>query len=137
MADLKKPIGKDATGYEILTEAMKALLNQYPGLEKGERIKYEELALGWRYFLLRRHRSIDLFGKRGCVRNDASGMPVSISCGVSYGIRQRAAETFYPEIPGQPWQVDMPGASNYKWCRDTLICFPGAFAGAEDKTHHS
>ena len=44
MADLKKPIGKDATGYEILTEAMKALLNQYPGLEKGERIKYEELA---------------------------------------------------------------------------------------------
>ena len=44
MADLKKPIGKDATGYEILTEAMKALLNQYPGLEKSERIKYEELA---------------------------------------------------------------------------------------------
>ena len=44
MADLKKPIGKDETGYEILTEAMKALLNQYPGLEKGERIKYEELA---------------------------------------------------------------------------------------------
>ena len=29
MAD--KPIGKDATGYEILTDAMKALLNQYPG----------------------------------------------------------------------------------------------------------
>jgi hypothetical protein len=26
MAD--KPIGKDATGYEILTDAMKALLNQ-------------------------------------------------------------------------------------------------------------
>lgn len=41
MAD--KPIGKDAEGYEILTEAMKALLNQYPGLEDGERIKYEEL----------------------------------------------------------------------------------------------
>ena len=31
MAD-NKPIGKDAEGYEILTEAMKALLNQYPGL---------------------------------------------------------------------------------------------------------
>lgn len=42
MAD-NKPIGKDAEGYEILTEAMKALLNQYPGLEEGERIKYEEL----------------------------------------------------------------------------------------------
>lgn len=41
MAD--KPIGKDAEGYEILTEAMKALLNQYPGLYDGEIIKYEEL----------------------------------------------------------------------------------------------
>ena len=41
MAD--KPIGKDATGYEILTDAMKSLLNQYPGLHDGEKIKYEEL----------------------------------------------------------------------------------------------
>ena len=41
MAD--KPIGKDAEGYEILTEAMKALLNQYPGLYENETIKYEEL----------------------------------------------------------------------------------------------
>jgi hypothetical protein len=38
-----KPIGKDATGYEILTDAMKALLNQYPGLYQGESIKFEEL----------------------------------------------------------------------------------------------
>lgn len=38
-----KPIGKDATGYEILTSAMKALLNQYPGLDPGETIKFEEL----------------------------------------------------------------------------------------------
>ena len=36
MAD--KPIGKDATGYEILTDAMKALLNQYPGLYENETI---------------------------------------------------------------------------------------------------
>ena len=42
MADAK-PIGKDATGYEILTAAMKALLNQYPGLDPGETIKFEEL----------------------------------------------------------------------------------------------
>ena len=42
-ADLEKPIGKDATGHEILIEAMKTLLNQFPGLEKSERIKYEEL----------------------------------------------------------------------------------------------
>ena len=41
MAD--KPIGKDATGYEILTDAMKALLNQYPGLYDNETIKFEEL----------------------------------------------------------------------------------------------
>ena len=38
-----KPIGKDATGYEILTDAMKALLNQYPGLYENETIKFEEL----------------------------------------------------------------------------------------------
>lgn len=43
MADEKKPIGKDATGYEILTEAMKGLLNQYPGLNEDETIKFEEL----------------------------------------------------------------------------------------------
>ena len=34
-----KPIGKDATGYEILTDAMKALLNQYPGLYENETMK--------------------------------------------------------------------------------------------------
>lgn len=39
-----KPIGKDATGYEVLTEAMKDLLNQFPGLYEGEEVKYEELA---------------------------------------------------------------------------------------------
>ena len=42
MGDIK-PIGKDATGYEILTEAMKELLNQYPGLNEDETIKFEEL----------------------------------------------------------------------------------------------
>ena len=43
MADEKKPIGKDATGYEVLTAAMKDLLNQFPGLYEDEEIKYEEL----------------------------------------------------------------------------------------------
>lgn len=38
-----KPIGKDATGYEILTEAVRALLNQFPGLDEGEEIRYEEI----------------------------------------------------------------------------------------------
>ena len=38
-----QPIGKDAAGYEILTAAMKALLNQYPGLDPGEVIRFEEL----------------------------------------------------------------------------------------------
>lgn len=43
MADERKPIGKDATGYEVITEAMKDLLNQFPGLLPGEQVKYEEL----------------------------------------------------------------------------------------------
>ena len=43
MANEKKPISKDATGYEVLTAAMKDLLNQFPGLHEDEEIKYEEL----------------------------------------------------------------------------------------------
>lgn len=42
MADQPQPIGNDFTGYEVLTEAMKNLLNQYPGLD-GEFISFEEL----------------------------------------------------------------------------------------------
>lgn len=42
MAD-NKPIGKDAEGYDILRDAMKALLNQYPGLLEDQKIKYEEI----------------------------------------------------------------------------------------------
>lgn len=42
MADIK-PIGTDATGYEVLTAAVKDLLNSFPGLYDGETIKYEEL----------------------------------------------------------------------------------------------
>lgn len=38
-----KPIRADAGGYEILTAAMRELLNQYPGLYKDEIIKFEEL----------------------------------------------------------------------------------------------
>ena len=37
-----KPIGTDATGYEILTKAVRDLLNQYPGLD-GRVITFEEL----------------------------------------------------------------------------------------------
>lgn len=37
-----KPIGTDATGYELLTRAVKDLLNQYPGLG-GQKIVFEEL----------------------------------------------------------------------------------------------
>ena len=42
MAEQPQPIGKDFTGYDVLTEAMKDLLNQYPGLD-GEMITFEEL----------------------------------------------------------------------------------------------
>lgn len=38
----QKPIGSDATGYEVLTTAMKNLLNDFPGLN-GESILYENL----------------------------------------------------------------------------------------------
>lgn len=44
MDNEQKPIGKDATGYEVITEAMKDLLNQFPGLHENEEVKYEELA---------------------------------------------------------------------------------------------
>ena len=42
MSDELKPIGKDATGYELLTKAIRALLNQFPGLN-GQEILFEEL----------------------------------------------------------------------------------------------
>ena len=40
---MDKVIGLDASGFDILTRAVKSLLNQYPGLEDGEVIKFEEL----------------------------------------------------------------------------------------------
>lgn len=43
MADQPQSIGKDFTGYDVLTEAMKNLLNQYPGLD-GEYISFEDLS---------------------------------------------------------------------------------------------
>ncbi len=42
MADFPKPIGVDATGYELLTEAALTLLAQYPGLD-GREILFEDL----------------------------------------------------------------------------------------------
>lgn len=44
MADELRPIKKDAEGYEVLTNAMRDLLNQFPGLLPDESIKYEELS---------------------------------------------------------------------------------------------
>ena len=43
MDDERKPIGKDASGYDVLTTAVKALLNQFPGLYEYEAVKFEEL----------------------------------------------------------------------------------------------
>lgn len=43
MADELKPIGTDATGYEVLTNAVLALLSSYPGLNNKE-IFFEELS---------------------------------------------------------------------------------------------
>lgn len=41
MSEQPQPIN-DFTGYDVLTEAMKTLLNQYPGLD-GEYISFEDL----------------------------------------------------------------------------------------------
>ena len=43
MVKVAEPIGNDATGYDVLTAAMKSLLNQFPGLYPDEAIKFEEL----------------------------------------------------------------------------------------------
>lgn len=40
---LPKSTKKDADGKDILADAMKVLLNQYPGLHENETIKFEEL----------------------------------------------------------------------------------------------
>lgn len=43
MWDERKPVGKDASGYDVLTTAVKSLLNQFPGLYENETVKFEEL----------------------------------------------------------------------------------------------
>lgn len=43
MTETLKPIGKDASGYSIIREAMKDLMNQFPGLLPDETVKFEEL----------------------------------------------------------------------------------------------
>lgn len=43
MGDERKPIGKDVSGYDVLTIAVKALLNQFPGLYENKTVKFEEL----------------------------------------------------------------------------------------------
>ena len=89
MAD--KPIGKDATGYEILTDAMKALLNQYPGLYENETIKFEELG---------KESGIAFSADNGALIYSEKEMPVSILCGVPNSIRQGTAEVICSEVPG-------------------------------------
>lgn len=42
MSDLLRPIGKDA-GYKVLRNAIKDLLNQFPGLLPDEKVKFEDL----------------------------------------------------------------------------------------------
>ena len=42
MKEEVKPIGTDPTGYELLTKAMRDLLNDFPGLN-GQRILFEEI----------------------------------------------------------------------------------------------
>lgn len=41
-----KPIGRDADGFEIITDAVKTILNSFPGLSKDEIVRFEELGEG-------------------------------------------------------------------------------------------
>jgi hypothetical protein len=47
VGDERKPIGKDASGYDVLTIAVKALLNQFPGLDQQQNpytiVRFEQL----------------------------------------------------------------------------------------------
>ena len=44
MVDMRKaPIGRDAGGYEAITQAVKVMLNQFPGLNPDDEVKFEEL----------------------------------------------------------------------------------------------
>lgn len=43
MADEQRPISVDTTGAELLAEAMRSLLNQFPGLPAGKTIRFEQL----------------------------------------------------------------------------------------------
>lgn len=44
MADMiKAPIGRDSGGYEAITQAVKAMLNQFPGLNTDDEVKFEAL----------------------------------------------------------------------------------------------
>ena len=43
MPDTNKPIGTDAAGFDILTRAVRDLLNRFPGLQEDEEILYETL----------------------------------------------------------------------------------------------
>ena len=98
MAD--KPIGKDATGYEILTDAMKALLNQYPGLYENETIKFEELGKESGIAFSADNGALVYSEKEECLRYDASSVSVSILYSVPNSIRQGEAEAICSEVPG-------------------------------------
>lgn len=44
MADMnREPIGRDTDGFEVITDAVKVILNQFPGLNPDDNVKFEEL----------------------------------------------------------------------------------------------
>ena len=44
MVDMRsRPIGTDTDGFEAITEAVKMILNQFPGLNQDDNVKFEEL----------------------------------------------------------------------------------------------
>ena len=80
-----EPIGNDATGYDVLTAAMKSLLNQFPGLYPDEAIKFEELGA------------------------EVSGMPVSLLCSIPFDHGSKGTtENYYSGIPGYAGSLALP-----------------------------
>ncbi|MCC8128620.1 MAG: hypothetical protein LIO51_01600 [Clostridiales bacterium] len=111
MAD--EAIGTDAAGYEVLTEAMLELANEFPGLEDGESVKFEELG---------RESGIALSGSSGALvyqeREDIVG-GVHQTCRYAFVLVYRAGAS---AREGQKRAVSEFLDAFGKWlCRETAV----------------
>ncbi len=136
MAD--KPIGKDATGYEILTDAMKALLNQYPGLYENETIKFEELG---------KESGIAFSADNGALvyseKEDVCGVMHQVCQYPFYVVYRTASDKERQKLSVQKFldnlgKMDMSRTSCHKTAlRHAYLLFPELSQGRVIKTHYS